>query len=84
MVIDLGDNTARQLMAAASSEGMTVDEYVRAILSSSLAEAKEVSKERQKPNLIGAMTEHSDLFDEVLKEAYESRERDPLRVDSDG
>ncbi len=79
MVIDLGDNTARQLMAAASSEGMTVDEFVRAILSSSHA----ASKERQKPNLIGAMTEHSDLLDEVLKEAYESRERDPLRVDSD-
>ena len=80
MVIDLGEKTAQQLIAAASSEGMTVEEFVRVLLSSSHV----APKDQEPRTLIGAMTQHSDLFDEVLQDAYESRERDPLRFDSDG
>ena len=83
MVIDLGEKTAQQLIAAASSEGMTVEEFVRVLLSSSHRAPQRAPKDQEPQTLIGAMTQHSDLFDEVLQDAYESRERDPLRIDSD-
>ena len=90
MVIDLGKQTAQQLIAAASSEGMTVEEFVRALLNTSLYSSSQIStthpadQDEQLPTLVGSMSDQADFLDEVLKDTFESRERDPLRLDSDG
>jgi len=74
MSIDLDDQTAQQLLQAASSSGMDVSEYVRIhLLASSLSAAGSKS-------VIGAMSDHADLLDEVCEEAMKARERDPLRL----
>ncbi len=80
MVLELDENTARQLIEAASSEGMTVEEFVRAHL---LSNAR-IAKKSQSYPIIGGMADEANLLDEVVANAYAARERDPLRVDSDG
>lgn len=79
MVIELNENTARQLLEAANSEGMTVEEFVRTHLLL-VANAKNTGRTQ---SVTGAMAADSDLLDEIVIDAFAARARDPLRVETD-
>ena len=78
--IELNENTARELAAAALAVGMTVDEFVRARL---LAGSSDLNGDSS-TSLLGSMAGEADLLDEVISDVYAARETHRLRLNSDG
>ena len=59
---------------------MTVEEFVPThLLSTTQSTDATPSK-----SVIGTMADHADLLDEVVADAHAARERDRLRIESDG
>lgn len=78
--LHLDDLTYARVKRLAEQQNVSVEEVISAAIDCYSAAP---SDQPSKADIIGAMSDSADLLDEIVTEAYQNRERVPLRLKSE-
>lgn len=79
-VLQLDDRTYARAKELAEERHVTVERLVSDAIEQL---ASKPAEKTERTNIIGAFADCADLMDEIVEEAYQNRERRPLRVKSE-